>query len=295
MVGQPVEPPHLGTEPADVGLQQRSSPADEVHITARTDWIDRIDRIDRVDAVGRHGRRRYPVVRGDGVERPARGTVEVTMADPLEPERPTDAEAGARGRGSRGRGRRLDARMVAICLCVAVIGSVASYLIATAVWDRSDRPQRAGAGPAPDIELSNGDVDGAKLLATDLQTPDGKATTLRASLGDKAALVNLWQQSCAPCVKEMPLLQKVHQRDGRVDVIGVDTQDRPELARAMAARTGITYPWLQDRSGDFFYAAQGVGLPTSILVEPSGDVLAVRTGPFDSFADVTSWLDDHLR
>lgn len=184
-------------------------------------------------------------------------------------------------------------------MCVALIGAIASYLVAVALLDRRDSGgDRAAAGPAPQVELTSGAVDSTKLLATKLQTTDGQPTTWGAVLGDgdgKAALVNLWQQSCTPCVREMPLLERVHRQDDRVDVIGVNTQDRPDLAQAMADQTGITYPWWRDPSGDFFYAAQGVGLPTTLLVDPAGKVLATRTGPFDSVADVTSWLDDHLR
>ena len=180
--------------------------------------------------------------------------------------------------------------MVAICVCIALIGAIAAALVANAVIGKDDD----GAASSDRITLGSAKVDGTALLTQPLLTVNGKTSSLGAVTGTKPVLVNLWQQSCAPCVKEMPLLDEVHRTEERVDVVGVNTQDPPDRARQMAAKTGITYPWLRDPTGDFFYASKGTGLPRTVLIEPSGVVLATKTGEFSSRAELERWLDDHL-
>ena len=208
------------------------------------------------------------------------------MADQLAPAAPTTPA------GPSPRRRRLDARTVGICVCIALIGAIAAYFVAAAV--QYDGNNASGEGSAQ-IPLSSGRIDGTKLLATTIVTTGGKHTTLLAVMGAKPVLVNLWQQSCEPCVKEMPLLDVLHRQDHRVDVIGVDFQDQLAAAKSMAAKTGITYPWFRDPTGDFGVTAQIVGLPRTILIDRSGRVLAEKTGQFDSLAQARSWLDHNLR
>jgi thiol-disulfide isomerase/thioredoxin len=107
-------------------------------------------------------------------------------------------------------------------------------------------------------------------------------------------VVNLWQQSCTACVAEMPLLEQVNQTDPRVSLVGIDVQDRVDYAKKMAKQTGITYPWLRDDDGNFFYAAQGTQLPKTLLLSPQGKVLAVQNSAFKDRAQVDAWLQKHL-
>ena len=62
----------------------------------------------------------------------------------------------------------------------------------------------------------------------------------------------------------------------------------------MAVRTGITYPWVQDPSGDFFAEAKAAGLPTTFIIDPSGEIKASKSGAFGSLAELQQWLDVHL-
>jgi hypothetical protein len=55
-------------------------------------------------------------------------------------------------------------------------------------------------------------------------------------------------------------------------------QDQPGDGKAMLKRTGVTYRALQDRGGSFARAAQAVGLPTTLLLDATGHVVASHTG-----------------
>jgi thiol-disulfide isomerase/thioredoxin len=192
------------------------------------------------------------------------------------------------------RRRRIDGRTLAICVCVALIAAVIAGLVTSKVTgtsnnDAGSRRPKFGLVPAESVKI---DVD--KMLDTKLQTVAGAPTTLRASLGTKPLVVNLWQQSCTACVAEMPLLERVNQTDPRVALVGIDVQDRLDYAKKMAKQTGITYPWLRDDSGDFFYAAEGTQLPKTLLLSPQGKVLAVQNSTFKDRAQVDAWLQKHL-
>lgn len=201
---------------------------------------------------------------------------------------PQDAEPSAR-RPTRRRG--LDGRTLAICVTVALVAGLVAALVASALIgsDTTD----AADGPSPTIQLTD-QIDTEDLLGVELLTLDGKATTLGDRLGDQPVVVNLWAQSCAPCIKEMPLLEQAHQDNPDVAFLGVDTQDQLDKAKVMADRTGITYPWVQDPKGDFFFAAQSAGMPTTFIITGSGEIVASKTGSFDSQRELQGWLDAHV-
>jgi thiol-disulfide isomerase/thioredoxin len=131
------------------------------------------------------------------------------------------------------------------------------------------------------------------MVSVALTTVDGKPTTLAAHLDDRPMVLNIWAQSCVPCVEEMPLLEAAHQANPDVAFFGVDTQDRLDRALELAAQTGITYPWVQDPTGNFFYEAGATGMPTTLLLDRRGRILATRTGAFSDQADLQGWIDEH--
>ncbi len=191
------------------------------------------------------------------------------------------------------RQRRLDGRTIGICVCIALIAALATALVAAKVTGDDGAPGTAAGSSSRPIQLVPA-VDTKKLLATPLVTVDGKTTSLGASMGKKPVLVNLWAQSCLPCLKEMPLLEQASKANPGLQVLGVDTQDQLAKAKVMAKRTGITYPWVQDQTGDFFFEAQAAALPTSFVIQPSGEIVASKTGAFTSAAELERWLRSSL-
>jgi thiol-disulfide isomerase/thioredoxin len=98
----------------------------------------------------------------------------------------------------------------------------------------------------------------------------------------RTLLVNFWATWCAPCRKEMPLLQQFQESGdpARVQVIGIAI-DRYEAVLRFIGETGVTYPNLigemdATRAAERF--AQGFALPLSVIVAPDGTVLAVQMG-----------------
>lgn len=113
------------------------------------------------------------------------------------------------------------------------------------------------------------------------QTPDGKATSLRAFAG-KVVLVNLWATWCPPCVHEMPALDRLQaalgSQDFQVVDISIDHGGAPVVG-AFFASHGLSHlkPYL-DPSGDVVSALHLRGVPTSILVDRDGKELGRLEG-----------------
>ena len=88
---------------------------------------------------------------------------------------------------------------------------------------------------------SSDDGDGRVAPAFDLESlsDEGDRVTLAEYAGAPVVL-NFWASWCAPCVKEMPLLERAHQRYGdEVRFVGIDGNDSRRLARRLMAETGV--------------------------------------------------------
>jgi thiol-disulfide isomerase/thioredoxin len=101
--------------------------------------------------------------------------------------------------------------------------------------------------------------------------PDGKKTTLAAFKG-KPLLLNLWATWCAPCVREMPALDRlaVRERD-ELQVVTV-SQDLEGAAKVtpyfQKAGFKALQPWLDPEVG--LSTHYGVNLPTTVLYDAQG-------------------------
>lgn len=100
-----------------------------------------------------------------------------------------------------------------------------------------------------------------------------------ADFRGKPVVLNFWASWCAPCVKEMPALERVH-RDlgGRVAFVGIDGRDSRRLALELMEKTGVTYPSGYDPTDAVHRRYRLVGRPTTVLVDPGGRILAVHAG-----------------
>lgn len=102
-----------------------------------------------------------------------------------------------------------------------------------------------------------------------------------AQLRGQRVLLDFWSPDCAPCVAELPRLERLAQRArGRLTVVGVamDYAD-PDAIRAVAARAGITYPLAWDRDGRIAAAFGGIrATPTQVLIGADGRIAARTEG-----------------
>jgi thiol-disulfide isomerase/thioredoxin len=102
-------------------------------------------------------------------------------------------------------------------------------------------------------------------------------------LKGKAVILDFWATWCEPCQRIAPVLDRISRKHQGKDlvVVGVNTSDQPGLAPLFAKKKGLSYPIVYDE-GDQVAQRYGVtNLPTLVVINPQGNVVAVRVAPED--------------
>ena len=133
---------------------------------------------------------------------------------------------------------------------------------------------------------------GSLELTPEGELPDPDEVTFTTFDGEEVALtslrggptvVNFFASDCGPCITEMPALEEVHQQlQAEVAFLGLAVADRPEDAQDLVDRTGVTYPTAQDRDASVSTALGASVLPTTVLLDADGDVVATHHGELDA-------------
>jgi thiol-disulfide isomerase/thioredoxin len=116
----------------------------------------------------------------------------------------------------------------------------------------------------------------------DFTVKDAAGKELRlASLKGKPVLINLWATWCAPCVAELPALNRLAQQRGASLQIVTISQDMGKLetvAPFLAAKAPLLRPWL-DPEGELTSHFETTILPTSIYYDAQGREVWRYIGP----------------
>ena len=181
---------------------------------------------------------------------------------------------------------------VAAVVIVAVLGGVYG------IGRLRTNPSVAGCGAAiataaKIAPLAQGEVAALAVAHSPFRVPDlafkdadGRARSLQDWHG-RTVLVNLWATWCVPCRKEMPALDALEAKLGgpKFDVvaINIDTRD-PQKPLAFLKEADVTHlAYYSDPSAKVFQdlklAGKAFGMPTTLLVAPSGCELGTMAGP----------------
>jgi peroxiredoxin len=114
----------------------------------------------------------------------------------------------------------------------------------------------------------------ARNIATD------SLVTLGAYRG-KVVLLNIWATWCLPCRKEMPSLERLHQRlqgtDFRVVAVSVDVGDEKVVEDFVREMT-LTFDILHDPSTTIQRVYQTTGVPESFVIDREGVIVKKEIG-----------------
>ena len=126
----------------------------------------------------------------------------------------------------------------------------------------------------------------SRSLSTKAWTNWG-AETLQFSdlfVDGKAVVLNFWAGECPPCRAEMPDLQEVHDEFGdQIVLFGLDAGPFTGLGsqddgRALLEELGVTYPAGSTNEGAAVREYRALGLPTTVFMTASGDVVRTWSG-----------------
>jgi thiol-disulfide isomerase/thioredoxin len=112
------------------------------------------------------------------------------------------------------------------------------------------------------------------------QGRDGTARHL-AEFRGHWLLVNLWATWCAPCIKEMPSLGRLQAKLGTALTVVAISEDRngAKAVEPFLATHAIASPAIGlDPSSGMVGALHVEGLPTSLLIDPQGRIVAKLEG-----------------
>jgi thiol-disulfide isomerase/thioredoxin len=153
--------------------------------------------------------------------------------------------------------------------------------------------QKETATPSPatseDAEALNGVLDrshkGESLPDAAIEGPNGVGLQL-ATLKGAPVLVNLWATWCAPCVKEMPMLDRLAAEPGSPRILAIN-QDLKGAEAVNPFLQQHQFPhlqiWLEPKATLSF--TYGGNLPTTVLYDKDGKELWRMMGGYDWSSD----------
>ncbi|MVW78314.1 TlpA family protein disulfide reductase [Bordetella sp. 02P26C-1] len=116
----------------------------------------------------------------------------------------------------------------------------------------------------------------AEALLWNLKLPDLDGATQRLDQWrGRAVVINFWATWCAPCVKEMPELQSLHEKYPSVQFVGIGI-DKVEKMREFVQKIPVSYPLLVMGSDGIdtlrkLGNAAG-GLPFTVILQADGGI-----------------------
>lgn len=111
---------------------------------------------------------------------------------------------------------------------------------------------------------------------------DGDGTLSLSSLRGRAVVLNFWASWCVPCKAEAKALESAWtQYRGRgATFVGIDFHDVTGDARRFVAAHKLTFPIVQDGSGDVTTGRYGITqVPETYVLDRQGRIVAHLAGP----------------
>jgi len=173
-----------------------------------------------------------------------------------------DKSNDAKGHGSSRKGR------LVVVGAVAIVG-----FVAVAIWQAISGPATQGSTAL----VGASGISAPPFSLPSLQDPHRNISL--ASFRGRPVVMNFWASWCVPCRTEMPVLEAAYKSEhGRVDFIGIDSNDTPTDAIAFLAQVHVTYPTVSDPTESVATKYLLYGLPTTVFISPTGKILGRHIG-----------------
>ena len=158
--------------------------------------------------------------------------------------------------------------IILIILIVVGVGIIVLLQLKDSPFTPSGKPLLGKSVPAPDFTFPG--LDGKKVSLADYK--------------GKVVLLNIWATWCAPCVAEMPSMEKLYQElkneDFVILAVSVDETGTEAVAPFMKKHK-LGFPVLLDTAGDIKNLYQVTGIPESFIIGKDGIIIEKIIGPRD--------------
>lgn len=177
--------------------------------------------------------------------------------------------------------------IVRVARPVALIA--AAVLVASSCGGGDDPSAAVGDAIVPSVDAEAGD----RLPDVELVSLDGTETTSLADI-EGPAVINLWATWCAPCRREIPDFQAVHEERGdEVRFVGINIGEDAEDAAAFLDDVGATYDQYLDSAGYVVTELKTATMPVTLVLDADGAISTQHLGPMnqdDLIAAITTAL-----
>ena len=190
---------------------------------------------------------------------------------------------------------------------VSAAAALVSLIVLAGIYGIARRPSNpadtACAGAVNTAKriapLARGEVAALALAQAPFRVPDlafkdAKGRDMRlADWRGRTVLLNLWATWCVPCRREMPALDALQALLGGADfevvAVNIDTRD-PQKPLTFLKDVAIAHlAYYSDPSARVFEelktAGKAFGMPTTVIVDPSGCEIATMAGPAEWASD----------
>jgi peroxiredoxin len=121
-----------------------------------------------------------------------------------------------------------------------------------------------------------------EIVLPDLQGEMFRLSQTRGSV----VLVNFWATWCAPCIEEMPSLEKLHRtlEDKGLRVVAVSVDDDRDVIERFRQEHGLTFTILHDEGAEVAHRFQTFKFPETYVIDREGRLVWKIIGPRDWIA-----------
>jgi peroxiredoxin len=96
----------------------------------------------------------------------------------------------------------------------------------------------------------------------------------------QVVMINFWASWCGPCRQEMPLLESIYRKYGKMGftMIGVNVEPDSNAANEWLKATPVSFPILYDRDSKVSKLYDVAGMPSTVIIDRSGKLRVLHRG-----------------
>lgn len=142
---------------------------------------------------------------------------------------------------------------------------------------------------AKDVTLLEVGDKAPDFALVDLEGNDHKLSDYKG----QGVFLNFWGTWCKPCAKEMPAMDRQYEafsNDG-VQVLAVNIAQSDFEVQSFADQYGLSFPVVIDKTKSVMTAYNIRPLPTTVLVNPEGNIERIITGEMTE-QDIAGFMEE---